>query len=125
MLTPVLILFALAAIAPGLQRVLRERTGTVLAAGPAALFAWFVTGLDDVTRGDAWVQSWTWVEELGIRFAFRLDGLSLLFALLVTGIGALVLVYAGGYFKGDDRLPRFYAAILFFMGAMLGLVLAD
>jgi multicomponent Na+:H+ antiporter subunit A len=125
MLTPVLILFALAAIAPGLQRVLRERTGTVLAAGPAALFAWFVTGLDEVTRGEAWVQSWTWVEELGIRFAFRLDGLSLLFALLVTGIGALVLVYAGGYFKGDARLPRFYAAILFFMGAMLGLVLAD
>ena len=125
MLTPVLILFALAAIAPGLQRVLRERTGTVLAAGPAALFAWFVTGLDDVTRGEAWVQSWTWVEELGIRFAFRLDGLSLLFALLVTGIGALVLVYAGGYFKGDARTPRFYTAILFFMGAMLGLVLAD
>ena len=125
MLTPVLILFALAAIAPGLQRALRERTGTILAVGPAALFAWFVTGLDDVTRGEAWVQSWTWVEELGIRLAFRLDGLSLLFALLVTGIGALVLVYAGGYFKGDARLPRFYAAILFFMGAMLGLVLAD
>jgi len=125
MLTSVLILFALAAIAPGLLRVLRDRTGTVLAVAPAALFGWFVTGLDDVTRGDAWVQSWTWVEELGIRFAFRLDGLSLLFALLVTGIGALVLVYAGGYFKGDARLPRFYAAILFFMGAMLGLVLAD
>ncbi|MBW2471897.1 MAG: DUF4040 domain-containing protein, partial [Deltaproteobacteria bacterium] len=125
MLTSVLILFTLAALAPGLQRVLRERTGTVLAVGPAALFGWFVTGLDDVTRGEAWVQSWSWVEELGIRFAFRLDGLSLLFALLVTGIGALVLVYAGSYFKGDGRLPRFYAAILFFMGAMLGLVLAD
>ncbi len=125
MLTPVLILFALAAMAPSLQRVLRDRTGTFLSAVPAALFAWFVTALDDVTRGEAWGQSWTWVEELGIRFAFRLDGLSLLFALLVTGIGALVLVYAGGYFKGDARLPRFYTAILFFMGAMLGLVLAD
>jgi multicomponent Na+:H+ antiporter subunit A len=125
MLIPVVILFALAAIAPGLQRVLRERTGTVLAVGPAALFGWFVTGLDDVTRGEVWAQSWTWVDGLGIRLAFRLDGLSLLFALLVTGIGALVLAYAGGYFKGDARLPRFYAAILFFMGAMLGLVLAD
>jgi multicomponent Na+:H+ antiporter subunit A len=125
MLTPVLILFALAAAAPGLQRLLRERTGTILAAGPAALFGWFVAGLDDLTRGEAWAQSWTWVEDLGIRLAFRLDGLSLLFALLVTGIGALVLVYAGSYFKGDARLPRFYAAILFFMGAMLGLVLAD
>ncbi|MGB5303376.1 MAG: proton-conducting transporter membrane subunit, partial [Gemmatimonadota bacterium] len=125
MLTSVLILFALAAVAPGLQRLLRERAGTVLGVVPAVLFGWFLTGLDDVTRGEAWVQSWTWVEELEIRFAFRLDGLSLLFALLVTGIGALVLVYAGSYFKGDARLPRFYAAILFFMGAMLGLVLAD
>jgi multicomponent Na+:H+ antiporter subunit A len=125
MLIPVLILFALAAASPGAHRVLRERTGTLLAVVPAGLFGWFVTGLEDVSRGEAWVQSWSWVEGLGIRFAFRLDGLSLLFALLVTGIGALVLVYAGRYFEGDTRLPRFYAAILFFMGAMLGLVLAD
>ncbi len=125
MLTPVLLLFALAAIAPGLQRLLRDRTGTVLAVVPAALFGWFLTSLDAVTRGEAWAESWAWVEALGIRLSFRLDGLSLLFALLVTGIGALVLVYAGSYFKGDARLPRFYAAILFFMGAMLGLVLAD
>jgi multicomponent Na+:H+ antiporter subunit A len=65
------------------------------------------------------------VTGLGVRLAFRLDGLSLLFALLVTGIGALILVYGGGYLKGDPRLPRFYSAILFFMAAMLGLVLAD
>jgi multicomponent Na+:H+ antiporter subunit A len=125
MLIPVLTLFALAALAPGVHRVLRERTGTLLAVVPAGLFGWFLTGLEDVSRGEAWVQSWTGVEGLGIRLAFRLDGLSLLFALLVTGIGALVLVYAGSYFKGDTRLPRFYTAILFFMGAMLGLVLAD
>ena len=43
------------------------------------------------------------MEGLGIRLAFRLDGLSLLFALLVTGIGALVLVYAGSYFKDDEQ----------------------
>jgi multicomponent Na+:H+ antiporter subunit A len=125
MLTSVLILFALAAVAPGLHRVLRERTGTALAVIPAALFGWFVTGLNAVTGGTSVVQSWTWVQDLGIRIAFRLDGLSLLFALLVTGIGALVLVYAGRYFEGDPRVPRFYAAILSFMGAMLGLVLAD
>jgi multicomponent Na+:H+ antiporter subunit A len=125
MLTSILTLFALAAISPGLHRVLRARSGTFLAIVPAALFAWFLTALDDVGRGEAWVQSWIWVEKLGIRFALRLDGLSLLFALLVTGIGALVLVYAGRYFEGDPRLPRFYSAILFFMGAMLGLVLAD
>ena len=107
MLVSVLCLFVLAALAPGLHRVLRERSGTLLALGPAALFAWCVTALDDVTRGEAWMESWAWVEGLGIALAFRLDGLSLIFALLVTGIGALVLVYAGSYFKGDARLPRF------------------
>lgn len=125
MLGSILSLFALAAAAPGLHRVLRDRSGTFLAVLPAGLFAWFVTGLDEATRGEPRVQSWTWVHELGIDSSFRLDGLSLLFALLVTGIGALVLVYAGSYFKGAAKLPRFYVAILFFMGAMLGLVLAD
>jgi multicomponent Na+:H+ antiporter subunit A len=125
MLTSVLILFALAAMAPGFHRVLRERAGTALAVVPAALFGWFLTALGDVTRGDSIAESWPWVDGLGIQLAFRLDGLSLLFALLVTGIGALVLVYAGRYFEGDGRVSRFYAAILFFMGAMLGLVLAD
>ena len=78
-----------------------------------------------MSAGSAVEESWEWVAGLGVRLAFRLDGLSLLFALLVTGIGALVLIYGGGYLKGDARLPRFYAAILFFMAAMLGLVLAD
>ena len=73
MLNSVLILFALAAVAPGLQRLLRHRTGTILAVVPAALFGWFLSGLDDVTRGEAWTQSWAWVEGLGIDLAFRLD----------------------------------------------------
>jgi multicomponent Na+:H+ antiporter subunit A len=55
----------------------------------------------------------------------RLDGLALLFALLITGIGTLILVYTGGYFKGSASLPRILSLLLFFMGAMLGLVLCD
>jgi multicomponent Na+:H+ antiporter subunit A len=125
MLTPVLTLFLASALAPVACRALGRRAGVVLAAAPALLFARFALFLEPVAGGLAFAESWGWVAGLGIRLAFRLDGLSLLFALLVTGIGALVIVYGGGYLKDDPRLPRFYSAILFFMAAMLGLVLAD
>src|SRR5919112_465158 len=58
-------------------------------------------------------------------FILALDGLSLLFALLISGVGALVLVYAGGYLAGHPELGRLYAFLLMFMASMLGLVLAD
>ena len=125
MLTPVLVLFLAALFAPTAHRALGRRAGVCLAAAPGLLFAHFARFLAPVASGRALEESWEWVAGLGIRLAFRLDGLSLLFALLVTGIGALVLVYGGGYLKGDPRLPRFYSAMLFFMAAMLGLVLAD
>ena len=125
MLTPVLILFLAALFAPAVHRALGRRAGVFLALAPGLLFAHFARFLEPVASGQALEESWTWVAGLGVRLAFRLDGLSLLFALLVTGIGALVLVYGGGYLKGDPRLPRFYSAMLFFMAAMLGLVLAD
>ena len=61
---------------------------------------------------------------LGVALSFRLDGLGLLFSVLITGIGALVLLYASSYLKGHPHLLRFYAFILAFMGSMLGTVLA-
>ena len=125
MLTPVLVLLLASAIAPTAHRALGRRAGVFLAAAPALLFAHFARFLGPSAAGQAVEESWPWVAGMGIRLAFRLDGLSLLFALLVTGIGALVLVYGGGYLKGDPRLGRFFSATLFFMGAMLGLVLAD
>jgi multicomponent Na+:H+ antiporter subunit A len=125
LLTPILVLLLISALAPMVHRALGKRTGVVVAAVPAVLFAHFARFLAPSASGQALEESWPWVAGMGIRLAFRLDGLSLLFALLVTGIGALVLVYGGGYLKGDPRLGRFYSATLFFMAAMLGLVLAD
>ncbi|HLE73034.1 MAG TPA: putative monovalent cation/H+ antiporter subunit A, partial [Anaerolineales bacterium] len=69
--------------------------------------------------------SFPWVPSLGLTLSFNVDGLGLLFALLITGIGVLVVVYAGGYMKHDPHLNRFYAWLLAFMAAMLGVVLAD
>jgi multicomponent Na+:H+ antiporter subunit A len=60
-----------------------------------------------------------------LELAFRADGLSLIFAIMISAIGGLILIYAGGYLSGDVRLGRLYAFLLLFMGSMLGLVLAD
>lgn len=66
-----------------------------------------------------------WVPPLGVELALRLDGLGLLFGLIVTGVGAAVLVYAGAYLQDDPLLGRFFGYLLAFMASMLGLVLAD
>ncbi len=80
--------------------------------------------LDEVTIRDRY----RWVDAIGVEWSFRLDGFAALFALLVTGIGVLVLVYAAGYFHGARdvaRTVRFAAYFTWFAGAMLGLVTAD
>ena len=66
-----------------------------------------------------------WVDALGVELAFRLDGLSLTFALMILGIGALIAIYAGSYMGKHPRIGRFFAFFLLFMAAMLGLVLSD
>ena len=66
-----------------------------------------------------------WLPALGVTASLRLDGLSLAFALLVTGVGALVLLYAAAYFARDARLWRLMLLLGLFELSMLGLVLAD
>ncbi len=66
-----------------------------------------------------------WMPALGLAFGFRLDGLGWLFALLICGIGALIVLYAAYYLDANDPGRRFFLFLLLFMGAMLGIVLAD
>ena len=66
-----------------------------------------------------------WIPALGLNASLRLDGLGLLFGLLITGIGLLVVLYARYYLAAHDNLARLYALLLLFMGAMLGIILAD
>jgi multicomponent K+:H+ antiporter subunit A len=66
-----------------------------------------------------------WVPALGLRVGFRLDGLAWMFALLVLGIGALIVLYAAWYLDPKDPAARFFLFLALFMGAMLGVVLAD
>ncbi|MFN3984006.1 MAG: hydrogen gas-evolving membrane-bound hydrogenase subunit E [Rhodocyclaceae bacterium] len=114
-----------ALLAPTLGRRFDDRAGWMLAVVPFAAFIWFVTQIPVVAGGDAVTASLAWVPALDVSVAMRLDGLSLLFALLITGIGTLIVLYAGAYLSDHHHLGRFYAYLLLFMMAMLGLVLAD
>jgi multicomponent Na+:H+ antiporter subunit A len=125
MLTAILAGFAGALGAPWLQRRMGAASGWVLALLPVGLFVYFVTQVPAVTANGGVRQVHSWVPGLDVQLSFVLDGLSLLFALLITGLGALIVVYAGGYLKGHEYQGRFFLLILLFMGAMLGLVLAD
>lgn len=115
----------LAATAPLLRRLLGNATGPVLAMAPLASAAVLLSLASGIANGAPLLETVDWVPSLGIALAFRLDGLGVLFALLITVIGAVVLVYAQGYLHGDPRLGRFYTFLLLFMAAMLGVVLAE
>ncbi len=112
-------------IAPPLARRMDQRAGWVLALAPLAAFIHFLTQMPVVAGGGVITSTLAWVPALGVELAFRLDGLSLLFALLITGIGTLIVLYSGAYLSDHHHLGRFHAYLLGFMAAMLGLVLAD
>jgi multicomponent Na+:H+ antiporter subunit A len=98
-------------------------TGWMLALLPFGATVYWASLTNAVAAGQTLSVSWPWVPSLGVNLSFYIDGLSLLFALLISGIGALIVIYAGGYLAGHPQLARFYFYILLFMAAMLGLVL--
>ena len=95
----------------------------VLAAVASAGF--FASLLPSIASGEAYRIAWPWVPTLNVSLSFYLDGLSLLFALLVSVIGALVFLYTGAYASGHRHFARLHGYLALFTVAMLGLVLAD
>ena len=67
----------------------------------AALFVWLVSALPHLQAEHVLIQSFQWMPSVGVSLTYYLDGLSLIFALIITGVGALIFFYAGYYF--DDR----------------------
>jgi multicomponent Na+:H+ antiporter subunit A len=120
-----LVSFFAAAGAPWIVRFLKDRAVGALAVFPALMTGYFLTQLPSVIGGRALHQSLIWLTEPRLFFSFSLDGLSLLFSLLISGIGTLIVVFSGSYLQGHPRLGRFYAFFFLFMGSMLGLVLSD
>lgn len=93
---------------------------------PVALLAYYVTFIPLTMDGKSAIAAFDWVPSLDISFVSYLDGLSLLFSILITGIGALVVLYSIFYLdKTKEQLHNFYVYLLMFMSAMLGVVQSD
>ena len=117
---------AAALAAPVLVRWWGRQAFLALALAPAAGLVWVLTRLPTVLDGGEVQETFPWVPALDLAVALRLDALALTFAGLVTGVGALVLVYCARYVEPDDEgAGRLAGQLTAFAGAMLGLVLAD
>ncbi|WP_040224593.1 Na+/H+ antiporter subunit A [Bhargavaea cecembensis] len=126
----VLLLFAPVAAAlfvPFLaRRVSSVHTGWFVLAVPLLLFIYYLGYLPEVSGGNVHIAELPWIPSYGISFVSYIDGLSLLFTLLITGIGSLVVLYSVFYLdKTKERLGNFYVYLLMFMTAMLGVVQSD
>jgi multicomponent Na+:H+ antiporter subunit A len=117
--------FVLAIFAPWLHRRGRRATAWLMALLPLAHVVYFASFIIPITEGEDFTFTHAWVPSLSINLSFHVDGLSLIFALLISGIGMLVVIYGGEYLHSHPQLGRFYASLLMFMASMLGVVLAD
>ena len=103
----------------------RLASAWIAAATTVLALALLAPSMAAVFAGETLIQSWSWIPAIGLEFAFRLDGLALLFAILILGIGLLVIIYARYYLASKDCMGRFFAYLLMFMGSMLGIVLSE
>ncbi|MEQ8367064.1 MAG: putative monovalent cation/H+ antiporter subunit A [Roseicyclus sp.] len=108
-----------------IPRVYGGPAGWISVAIPATIFAFLVTFVSPIAAGNPVVVGFDWVPSMGIRLSVLLDGLSLTFALLISGIGVLVTLYSTKYLGNHPEYRRFVLFLMMFMVGMLGLVLAD
>jgi multicomponent Na+:H+ antiporter subunit A len=99
---------------------LKKQKAVLLALVQVLAFIYFLIRIPDIPIHVIW----EWVPDLWLNLEFILDGLSMVFALLVTGIGALVFLYARPYMKSYEGTDKFFLYLMLFSGAMLGLVLS-
>jgi multicomponent Na+:H+ antiporter subunit A len=121
----ILSVFVAALVIPLFFRKNNNLAGWLIALLPLGITIYFASLLPRAAAGTPETLSMKWASEFGASFSFRADGLSLLFAMLISGIGTLVVIYAGGYLGKNPNIGRFYAWLFIFMGAMLGVALSD
>jgi multicomponent Na+:H+ antiporter subunit A len=103
----------------------RSKWSAAFAVLPVTLFCYFLSHIPGISAGRILYEHHLWVPTLNVNLDFRLDGLSLVYSLLITGIGSLIFIYASSYLKGHQYLDRFFAYLCLFMSSMLGIVLSD
>lgn len=113
-------------ILPWLVGRIGPRAFYVAALLPLTAFVHAAVLTPAVLAGDIPFESYDWIPALGIELSMRMNTLSWLMTLIVTGVGALVMLYCRWYFsKKSEGLGQFSAVLLAFAGAMYGLVLTD
>lgn len=112
--------FIIAIIAPSLTRLLKHRAAFVLALYPLAVVIQLLVLQADTLSAPS-IQ-FPWVPSMGLWMTFTLDGLGFLMAMLIAGIGLLVILYGGEYLRDDPYLERFFLWVIIFMASMLGVV---
>ncbi|SMX31363.1 monovalent cation/H+ antiporter subunit A [Actibacterium lipolyticum] len=116
----------LGALLPGLMNSAgRAATAGVTFAISLAAFVGLLTNLPTVLAGEVVMARVDWMPLLGLNFSLMLDGLGFFFALLILGIGLLIIAYARHYLSRDDNMGQFFTYLLLFQGAMVGIVLSN
>ncbi|WP_050929904.1 monovalent cation/H+ antiporter subunit A [Aestuariivita boseongensis] len=114
------------ALVPGIMiRAGRNACAAFTAVPTAIAFIMLLILAPQVMRGEVITFQLEWLPQLGLSASFFLDGLGLLFACMITGVGLLITLYARFYLSGEDPMGQFYTYLLLFQGAMLGIVLSD
>src|SRR6056297_341527 len=108
-----------------LYPIFKQRLGWILSLAPLTIFVLLLISLGDIGTQTIKFLPSDFSLLPGIDFAFRMDGLSAIFGLLITGIGFLVVLYASWYMKKYNRQAHFFSYLMFFMAAMTGLVFSD
>lgn len=126
LLTVIFIPFLAAIMIPFLNKLVsRIHIGWFVMAVPIILFIALARYIPSTANGKTYLHTLNWIPSFDINFTTYLDGLSIIFGLLITGIGALVILYSIYYLSSDESLQHFYIYLLLFMGGMLGVVFSD
>ncbi|MFJ8520386.1 Na+/H+ antiporter subunit A [Lysinibacillus xylanilyticus] len=123
----ILLPFVCAALIPLLYRRLRRiaHLGWFVLSVPFILFLLLARYIPQIAEGKTFIHTYEWIPSFNINFTTYLDGLSMIFGLLITGVGSLVILYSIFYLSTKESLHHFYCYLLLFMGAMLGVVFSD
>ncbi|MEN8893987.1 monovalent cation/H+ antiporter subunit A [Planktotalea arctica] len=114
------------ALLPGLMNSAgRSACAGVTFSVSLAAFVGLLSHLPTILAGDVVMARVDWMPALGLNFTLMLDGLGFFFALLILGIGLLIIAYARQYLSRDDNMGQFFTYLLLFQGAMVGIVLSD
>jgi multicomponent Na+:H+ antiporter subunit A len=104
------------------EKLLKNRIGWYAAAVAFLSLVLVAQVAPTVIHGESIQGSITWIPSLGIDLSFYGDGLSVMFGIIVSTIGIIIMSYSNGYMSKREDLPRYYQQLLFFMGSMLGMV---